>query len=387
MAIPLKYNIRNLFVRRVSTLMTGGGIALVVTVFVVVMALVAGLRRAITITGSPDNVVMVRKGATTETVSGVGKDQFDALKFLGAVERDKDGNPMASPELTIQEFFERNGGGRDNIVVRGVLPVALRVHEKVQVVEGRMFNPSVNEVIVGKQLVGRYKGCELGSTIKFGRNKWRVVGIFEADGSSFESEAWSDLHDLQNDSRRGDSFSAARIKAAPGADLSALKKRAQDDPRINLDASTEPEYYAAQSTVADQMRALGVIMAVVMAIGAIFGAMNTMYAAVAGRTAEIGTLRALGFNPASVMGCFVIELLILAVSAGIVGVIIALPINGLSTSIGNSTTFSTMAFSFRVTPAIAIEAILFAAVMGVLGGLLPARQAMRMPVVDALRRA
>jgi putative ABC transport system permease protein len=387
MAIPLKYNIRNLFVRRVSTLMTGGGIALVVMVFVVVMALVAGLRRAITITGSPDNLVMVRKGATTETVSGVGKDQFDALKFLGAVERDKDGNPMASPELTIQEFFERSGGGRDNIVVRGVLPVALRVHEKVQVVEGRMFNPSVNEVIVGKQLVGRYKGCELGSTIKFGRNKWKVVGVFEADGSSFESEAWSDLHDLQSDARRGDSFSAARIKAAPGADLGALKKRVQDDPRINLDASTEPEYYAAQSTVADQMRALGVIMAVVMAIGATFGAMNTMYAAVAGRTAEIGTLRALGFNPASVMGCFVIESLILAVSAGVVGVIIALPINGLSTSIGNSVTFSTMAFSFRVTPAIAIEAILFAAVMGVLGGLLPARQAMRMPVVDALRRA
>ncbi|HEY2663063.1 MAG TPA: FtsX-like permease family protein, partial [Candidatus Binataceae bacterium] len=364
-----------------------GGIALVVAVFVIVMALVAGLRRAITISGSPDNVVLVRKGATTETVSGVGKDQFDALKFLSAIRRDEDGNPLASPELAIQEFFDRTGGGRDNIVVRGVLPVALKVHEKVHVVEGRMFKPSVKEVIVGKQLVGRYQGCELGSTIKFGRNKWKVVGIFEADGSTFESEAWSDLHDLQGDARRGDTFSAARVKAVPGADLGALKKRAQDDPRINLDASTEPEYYAAQSLVANQMRALGVVVAVVMAIGAIFGAMNTMYAAVAGRTAEIGTLRALGFNPGSVMGSFVIESLLLAVSAGIVGVIIALPINGLSTSMGNSMTFSTMAFSFRVTPAIALEALLFAAVMGVLGGLLPARQAMRMRVVDALRRA
>jgi putative ABC transport system permease protein len=385
MAIPLKYNVRSLLVRRISTAMTGGGIALVVAVFVIVMALVAGLNSAISDTGDPDNLIVLRKGATTETYSAVQIDQFDALKFLPQIRREPDGSVDASPELPVQALMERIGGGRDNIVVRGVLPVALKVHQKVHITEGRMFNPSVNEVVVGKGLIGHYKNMALGSTLRFGRGNWKVVGIMTAEGGSFESEVWGDIHNVQDDAQRGAYYADARIKLAPGADSAALINRLADDPRINLQGQTERDYYKDQAVVANQMRVLGMIVAVIMAIGAIFGAMNTMYAAVSSRTTEIGTLRALGFAPFAVMTSFLLESMVLAVAAGAIGIILAMPIDGLSTTFGNFVTFSTLAFSFHVTFAIVIEALIFAAVMGVVGGWLPARQAMKMPVVDALR--
>jgi len=385
MAIPLKYNVRSLLVRRISTAMTGGGIALVVAVFVIVMALVAGLNSAISDTGDPDNLIVLRKGATTETYSAVQIDQFDAMKFLPQIRREPDGSVDASPELPVQALMERVGGGRDNIVIRGVLPIALRVHQKVRIAEGRMFNPSVNEVIVGKGLLGHYKNMALGSTLHFGRGNWRVVGIMAADGGSFESEVWGDIHNVQTDAQRGAYYADVRLKLAAGADSAALIKRLADDPRVNLQGETEAEYYKDQAVVANQMRVLGLVVAVIMAVGAIFGAMNTMYAAVSSRTTEIGTLRALGFAPIAVMTSFLLESLVLAVAAGALGILLAMPINGLSTTFGNFLTFSTLAFSFHVTFAIVIEALIFAAVMGVVGGWLPARQAMKMPVVDALR--
>jgi ABC-type antimicrobial peptide transport system permease subunit len=226
---------------------------------------------------------------------------------------------------------------------------------------------------------------QLGSTLKFGRGNWKVVGIFAADGGSFESEVWGDIHNVQDDAQRGAYYADVRLKLAPGADSGALIRRLADDPRINLQAETEADYYKDQAVVANQMRVLGMIVAVIMAVGAIFGAMNTMYAAVSSRTTEIGTLRALGFAPMAVMTSFLLESLVLALAAGVVGIILAMPINGLSTTFGNFVTFSTLAFSFRVTFAIVIEAMIFAAVMGMVGGWLPARQAMKMPVVDALR--
>ncbi|HTR62359.1 MAG TPA: ABC transporter permease [Candidatus Binataceae bacterium] len=386
MAIPLKYNVRSLLVRRVSTAMTAGGIALVVAVFVIVMAMVAGLGSAISDTGSPDNVVVVRKGSTTETSSAVQLDQFDALKFLPQIKRDRDGNPLASPELPVQVLMERPGGATDNVVVRGVLPVALQVHQNVHITEGRMFKPALNEVIVGKALVGRYANTKVGSTMHFGRGDWKVVGIFDAGGSSFESEVWADIHNIQDDTQRGAYYACARLKMMPGADVDALIHRIADDPRINLQAQTETDYYKDQSVVANQLRALGMIVAIIMGIGAVFAAMNTMYAAVSARTTEIGTLRALGFRPGAVLGSFLLESLALATAAGAIGVILALPINGFSTSFGNFVTFSTMAFAFRVTPTVVAEALVFAAIMGVLGGWLPARQAMKMQVVEALRK-
>jgi putative ABC transport system permease protein len=387
MAIPLKYNVRSLLVRRVSTAMTAGGIALVVAVFVIVMAMVAGLGAAIGDTGSPDNVVVLRKGATTETYSAINLDQFDALKFLPQIKRDAAGNPLASPELPVQVLMQRIGGGSDNIVVRGVLPIALEVHENVHIIKGRMFQPAVNEVIVGKGLVGRYSDMAVGSTLRFGRGTWKVVGIFDAGGGSFESEVWADLHNVQDDTQRGAYYACVRLKLAPGADAAALIRRIADDPRINLQAETETQYYKDQSVVANQLRVLGMIVAIIMGVGAVFAAMNTMYAAVSARTSEIGTLRALGFSPGAVLTSFLAESLVLALAAGAIGVVLALPINGFSTTFGNFMTFSTLAFNFRVTPAIVIEAMVFAAAMGALGGWLPARQAMRLRVVDALRRS
>jgi len=386
LAIPLKYNYRNLFVRRVSTGMTVGGIALVVAVFVIVMAMVAGLRSVITTTGSADNLVVLRKGATTETNSIITIDQYNALKYLPGISRDEKGDTFASPEVAVQVFLQRIDGGRDNIVVRGVQPVALKVHDKVRITQGRMFNPGIGEVMVGKQLLSRYKDCTLGSTLRFGRGNWKVVGIFDADGSSFESEVWGDLHDILNDTRRGEYYSCVRLRCVKGADQAALTRRIDSDPRISLTAVSEPEYYKEQSAVANQLRALGMVVAIIMGIGAVFGAMNTMYAAVAARISEIGTLRALGFSPSAVMTCFVLESVVLAVIGGALGILLAMPINGFSTSFANFLTFSTLAFNFRVTPLIVGEALTFAAVMGVLGGSLPARQAMRMQVIEALRR-
>jgi putative ABC transport system permease protein len=385
MAIPIKYNARSLLVRRVSNAMTGGGIALVVAVFVVAMALVAGLDATIKDSGSPGNLIVLRRGATTETGSSVMLSQFDALKFLASIRRDGAGNPLASPELAEQILMRSAGGGLDNLAVRGVLlPAGLRVHEQVHIVAGRMFTPGMNEMIIGRSVVNRYPGCSIGSNLRLGRRAWKVVGVFEAGGSSFESEVWGDVHNLQDDSRRGSLYNSVRLKLAPGADTAALIRRIADDPRINLQAQTESDYYSEQSAVASQLRVLGMLVAAIMAFGAIFAAMNTMYAAVSARTTEIGTLRALGFAPAAIMTSFLLESLVLAGSAGIVGVIVALPINGFSSTFNNGLLAATLAFDFRVTSAIVVQALLFAAVMGIAGGWLPARQAMRISVAEAL---
>ena len=387
MAIPLKYNIRSILVRRISTAMTVAGIALVVAVFIVVMAMVAGIGAAITASGVPDNMVVVRRGATTETYSLMTVDQFNSLMFLPGIRRDAAGNPMASPELPVQTLLEQIGGGRNNIVFRGVLPVALEVHDQVRLVEGRMFHPGLNEVIVGKGLMRRYTNCTLGSTLHFGRGTWRVVGIFEAGGSSFESEIWGDVHSVQEKARRGAYYACARLKLTPGADKPALIQRIANEPRIDLQAESEPDYYNDEASVAGELQHLVMIVALIMGVGAVFGAMNTMYAAVAARTAEIGTLRALGFGRGAVLSSFLAESLVLALVAGVIGIVLALPINGFSTTFGNFRTFSSLAFSFRLSLRIMLEALMFAALMGVLGGWLPARQAMCLSVVDALRRS
>jgi putative ABC transport system permease protein len=243
----------------------------------------------------------------------------------------------------------------------------------------------MNEVIVGRGLTGRYRDCGLGDTLHFGRRAWKVVGIFASGGSSFESEVWGDLYQVLQDTQRGNYYAAVRIKLTPGADAAALIRRIADDPQINLQAESEADYYRDQTVMARRLHALGMIVAVIMAIGAIFAAMNTMYASVSARTTELGTLRALGFSGGAVMLSLLIESLILASAAGGLGVILALPINGISATFANTVTFSTMVFSFRVTMPIVIQAVVFAAVMGLLGGWLPARQAMRMSVVDALR--
>lgn len=386
MAIPFKYNRRSLFIRRVSNSMTVGAIAIVVGVFVVAMAIVGGLDSAIKDSSSPDNMMLIGRGADSEANSFITLDQLDALKFLPAIKRDGAGNPLVSPELAEQVFMPA-GDTLDNLPIRGVLPVSTQIHEKMRIIAGRMFAPGLNEVIIGKLILNQYPGCSLGADLKVGRRIWKVVGVFESGGSSFESEVWCDLHSLQEDSRRGSSFNSIRLKLVPGADVHSLIQRCADDPRINLQAKTESEYYKEQSGIAANLRVLGLLVAGIMAFAAIFAAMNTMYAAVSARTTEIGTLRALGFSPLAIMTSFLAESSALAFAAGIIGVILALPVNGLSTKFnGGAVSAPTLAFNFHVTPVIAIQALVFAIVIGALGGWLPARQAMRVSVVNALRR-
>ena len=386
MAIPFKYNLRSLFVRRVSNSMTAGAIALVVAVFVAAMAMVAGLNATIKDTSSPDNLIAIRRGASSETASIITLDEFDALKFLPSIQRDAAGNPLASAELTEGILMPTADGSLDNLPIRGLLPSALAVHEKVRMASGRMFTPGLNEVIIGTQIVNRYAGCSLGADLRFGRRTWKVVGIFDAGGSSFESEVWADLHSLQEDSRRGSTFNSIRFKLAPGAEVPPLVQRIADDPRINLQAETEHDYYQEQSAFAAKLRVLGILVAGIMAFAAIFAAMNTMYAAVAARTTEIGTLRALGFSPGSIMSSFLLESSTLAVAAGMFGIVLALPVNGFSSKFNGAISAPTLAFSFHVTFGIVVQALLFALVMGIAGGWLPARRAMKMTVVTALRR-
>jgi len=369
MAIPFKYNRRSLLIRRVSNSMTVGAIAIVVGVFVAGMAIVGGLDSAIKDSSSPDNMILIGRGADSEANSFITLDQLDALKFLPAIKRDGAGNPLVSPELTEQVFMPA-GDTLDNLPIRGVLPVSTQTHEKVRIIAGRMFAPGLNEVIIGKLILNQYPGCSLGADLKVGRRAWKVV-----------------LHSLQEDSRRGSSFNSIRLKLVHGADVHSLIQRCADDPRINLQAKTESEYYKEQSGIAANLRALGLLVAGIMAFAAIFAAMNTMYAAVAARTTEIGTLRALGFSPLAIMTSFLAESSALAFAAGIIGVILALPVNGLSTKFnGGAVSAPTLAFNFHVTPVIAIQALVFAIVIGALGGWLPARQAMRVSVVNALRR-
>jgi putative ABC transport system permease protein len=386
MAIPFKYNRRSLLVRRVSNVMTAAAIAIVVGVFVAAMALVGGLNSAIKDTSSPDNLILIRRGADSEANSLISLDQLDALKFLPAIQRDSAGNPLVSPEATAQVFITPADHTLDNLPIRGVLPVSAQVHEKVHVIAGRMFTPGLNEVMIGKLLLNQYPGCSLGSDLKVGRRAWKVVGVFEAGGSSFESEVWADLHSLQEDARRGSSFNSIRLKFVPGCDIHSLVERIADDPRINLHAQTESEYYKEQSAIAANLRVLGMLVAGIMAFAAIFAAMNTMYAAVSARTTEIGTLRALGFGPGAILASFLVESSALALVAGVIGVILALPVNGLSTKFNGAIASPTLAFNFQVTPTIVGQALMFAFVIGIAGGWLPARQAMRVSVVTALRR-
>ena len=386
MAIPFKYNSRSLLIRRVSNLMTTGAIAIVVGVFVAAMAMVTGLNSSIKDTSSPDNMIVIRRGADSESTSLITLDQLDALKFLPAIKRDAGGNPLISPELTAQIFMAAADHTLDNIPIRGVLPMSTQVHERVHVVSGRMFEPGLNEVIIGKLILNQYPGCSVGSDLRLGRRTWKVVGVFEAGGSSFESEVWADLHSLQEDSRRGSSFNSIRLKVLPGTDVVSLVQRIADDPRINLQARSESEYYREQSAIAANLRVLGLLVAGIMAFAAIFAAMNTMYAAVSARTTEIGTLRALGFSPAAIRTSFLLESSALALVAGVVGVLLALPINGFSTKFNGAISSPTLAFNFHLNFAIVIQALVFAIVIGMAGGWLPARQAMRVSVVNALRR-
>lgn len=391
MALPLSYPLRNLAHRRLRSALTVAVIALVVIATTLFLALVSSLRRTLVTTGSERNLIVLRKGSDNDGSSQIPLDAYQTLRFFDGIAKDSEGDPLVSPELVVQPFFYRADGGRENVLVRGVEAQALDVHREVTIVEGRMLEPSQGEAVIGRGVAMRYAGAELGREIKFGRRKWKVVGLLESGGSSFESEVWVDTRDLAADAKRPIPYSGLRLTVADGTDRDALIRRINDDSRWALEAKPETAYYAKQAESAEPLYALVVGLAVLAGIGAVFGATNTMYAAVLARTAEIGTLRALGFSRGSVLGAFLIESVGLAALGLVVGVAIAWPLGlGVSSALGGigfgAVTFSTNVITLRVgTFDVAIAAAL-ATLIGLAGGLAPAWRAASLRPVEALRK-
>ncbi|HTG13682.1 MAG TPA: ABC transporter permease [Blastocatellia bacterium] len=385
MAIPLKYNLRNLVVRRVSTLMTVGTIALVVAVFVALMALANGLNSALIDTGAPENIVVLREGSQTEMQSGVSKEAFQIIQSLPGIARDTEGKPVASGEIAVIVNLPRRATGESsNVTLRGVSQIGIAMRPQIRLVEGRMFRPEVGEAIVSRKIADRFAGAGLGQTLQLGRRGLTVVGVFDAGGTAFDSEIWSDVNDVASAFDRS-GYSSVLARAESVATRDQLANRIAAEQRLKLEAKPEMKYYEEQTGASAPIKGLGIFVAIILGIGACFGGMNTMYAAVAYRTREIGTLRALGFSKASIMLSFVIESMIIALIGGMAGCLLALPVNGIATGTMNFRTFSEIAFSFKITPDLFVSALIFAAVLGLLGGLLPSRMAARMPITKALR--
>ena len=391
MAIPLAYNVRNLFVRRWTTAFTMGGIALVVAVTMLLAALVGGLKQMLVTTGDPDNLVVLRKGATSDGSSQVTREAAQTLRALAGVARGADGTPLVSRELVNQPFIRTRDGGRENVLVRGVEPTAFAVHRALHIVAGRVFQPNLGQVVIGAGAVARYAPGGIGSDLEFGRRRWRVVGIFDSGGTAFDSEIWADVADVQDDTRR-DGYSGVRLRLAPGADRTTLVRHIESDARFTLQAKPEVAYYQEQADTANALYVLVLTLASVMATGATFGALNTMYAAVASRTAEIGTLRALGFGRRAILIAFVSESLLLAGGGLLLGAALAalavLAVNTLLSGVQFSMmTFSVATVFLRLSPGGAALGVAFAAAIGLVGGLAPAWRAAHLRVVDALHRA
>jgi putative ABC transport system permease protein len=386
MAIPLKYNLRNLVVRRVNTLMTIGTIALVVGIFVALMSLANGLNIALRATGSPENLIILRQGSQTEMQSGVSKEAFQIIQTLPGIARDQQDKPMASAEIAVIVNLPRKSGEATNVTLRGVSETGFALRPQVKLVpgKGRMFQAGVGEAIVSQKIADRFSGAGLGDALQLGRRSLTIVGIFDAGGTGFDSEIWSHVNDVADAFDRG-GYSSVMVRAENTATRDQLAARIAAEQRLKLEPKSEVKYYEEQTSASGPIRGLGLFVAVIMGIGACFGGMNTMYAAVAYRTREIGTLRALGFSKLSILTSFVIESMILALIGGLVGCLLALPVNGIATGTMNFRTFSELAFSFRITPDLVISALIFSLVLGFVGGLLPSRLAARMPITKALR--
>ncbi len=385
MAIPLTYNFRNLVVRKTTTVMTALGIALTVAVLLSVLALLSGLRTAFASTGDPLRVLVMRKGATAELNSGVTRDVFQDIKFKPGIARDPTGQPMASLEMvTVINLPSVDSPQGMNVTLRGLLPVGVQMRG-LKIVEGRWFQTGQREVVVGKSIARRYPDARLHHQLRFGKGMWEVVGVMDGGESAVNSEIFGDLGQVSSDFNRQDGLSSVLVQAADSSVVPALINSMNDDQKLNVTAQTERSYYDAQTTAGAPLQFLGVFVSVIMAVGSSFAAMNTMYAAVARRSQEIGTLRVLGFSRGSILLSFLAESLLLSVLGGLLGCVLVLPLNNVSTGIGNFVTFSEIAFNFRVTPQIMLDGILFAMFMGALGGLFPARMAARKEILTALR--
>lgn len=385
-AVPLSYTLRNLWTRKLTTLLTAGGMALVVFVFAAVQMLDTGLRQTLVATGQPDNIHVTRRAAGAEISSVIDRAQAAIVESQPEIAIGEDGQRLASKEVVILITLpKRDTGTATNVTTRGVGSAAFALRPQLRITGGRMFRPGVSEVIVGASIAERFEGAALGSAMRFGGREWRVVGVFEAKGSAYDSEVWTDADQLQRAFRRNAwSVVVARI-ADPGA-LPEIRRRLENDPRLTLDVKAEREFFEDQSkALSNFISYLGLTLSVIFSVGAMIGAMITMYAAVANRTGEIGTLRALGFRRRSILLTFLAEALMLGVFGGIAGLMLASLMQFVHISTLNWQSFSELAFSFTLTPRIIITSMTFAVLMGVAGGFLPAVRASRLNIVDALR--
>jgi ABC-type antimicrobial peptide transport system permease subunit len=388
MAIPLAYIARNLAARRLTTILTAGGMALVVYVFATVLMLAAGLEKTLVSTGAEDNVVVIRRGAQTEVQSGVDRRQASIIESLPDVATGQGGERLISKEpVVLINLPKRNTGKAANVVIRGVTPAGLALRPQVQIVEGRMFRPGTSEVIAGRSIATGFKGAGITETLRFASRDWTVVGVFDAGRTGFDSEIWGDAEQMLQAFRRT-GFSSVIFKLTDTDRFDAVKKELESDPRLTVEAKREQRFYADQSEALSKfITYLGTSISVIFSIGAIIGAMITMYASVASRVAEIGTLRALGFSRGAILAAFLGEALLLGLVGGLAGLTAASFMQVLTISTTNFQTFAEVAFSFTLTPGIVAASIAFALAMGFIGGFLPAARAARMKIVDALRAA
>jgi len=388
MAIPLKYNLRNLFVRKVSTAMTVFVVCLVVTVFLFVLALWQGVSRTLSVTASTRNIITMRVGSQAEMQSVITKDAYETIRSLPGIERSPSGEPYVSAELISLVNLPRADGQMTNVQVRGMDPIGFSMRPGVKIVDGRMFRLGTNEAIVSKNLANRFAGMKIGDTIKTGAFRWVVVGHFDASGSAYESEVWTDARDLQGQTKR-QIFSSIFVRTSDAEAAARYIETVKGDQRLKLEGKTEKKYYEEQMITGAPIKILAILVGIFTAIGASFGAMNTMYAQVAARTREIGTLRAIGFSRRSVLLSFILEALLLCLIGGLIGTALAFVLFNLlltkPTGTMNFRTFSEVLFNFRLTPPLIAGGLVFSLAMGLLGGFFPAARAARLKIINALR--
>jgi ABC-type antimicrobial peptide transport system permease subunit len=387
-AIPIAYSLRNLWTRRLTTVLTAGGMALVVFVFAAVLMLDAGLRAALVATGQPDNVLVTRRASGTEVQSAVERTQAAIVESAPGVATGADGRPLVSKETVVLITLPKRGTGvLTNITTRGIGPAGLALRPQVRIVAGHMLRFGTDEIVVGRSISERFDRAGLGDRLRFGGREWTIVGVFDAGGSAFDSEVWGDSEQLMQSFRR-QAFSSVVLRVANVNGFDAFRDALESDPRLPVEVKRERTFYEEQSkTMSTFISYLGLTLSVIFSIGALIGAMITMYAAVANRTAEIGALRALGFRRGSILLAFLAESLLLAVLGWIIGLALASLMQWVHISTMNWQSFSELAFSFALTPRIVLSSLAFAIVMGLAGGVLPALRAARLQIVDALRAA
>ncbi|HEX4771959.1 MAG TPA: ABC transporter permease [Bryobacteraceae bacterium] len=386
MAIPLSYNIRNLIVRKTTTLMTAAGIAMTIAVLLAVFGLNAGLKRAFAAQGDPLRLIVLRKGGTAELTSVVTPAQLQIVKTFPGVAMGKDEQPLISMEVvTIINLANKENEKGINITVRGVPWRGVEMRN-AKLAEGRWFKSGLRELVVGKSIAKRYPDARVGKQLKFGRGYWTVVGIVDGGDSAINSEIWGDGNQVAMDFNRPTAYSSLLIQATDEVTAAALAKELEADRRLNVTAMSEKDYYARQTQSGVPLSFLGGFVCIIMAVGSAFAAMNTMYAAVARRSKEIGTLRVLGFTKGSILLSFLFESMVLSVLGGLLACIITIPLNGLTTGIGNFITFSETSFNFHIGPQAMVLSVLFSAILGAIGGFLPARQAAKKEILTALRQ-